>query len=338
MSTFSTKQVENILIGNAVATETAIGTFIASASDKEIQVVAADGSSNIALGSDFKVLQKTGAASPLNYEYSTDIPADKVTKVNLAPYQAEAGKLVVVSGFNGTLVANATYEVFIRIIEDGGTLSPENFRFLYGNYVAGGSVPTAGDVTAGIVSTLQKAADASNPGQFTITTNGTSTVSIQGNVLAANPAKSPQRPVMFDVQVAVKSNGYDPNTGIPTSYSILSAATSNEAVFGVGTSKFVQNLEYFTKGFNYEAYRGNAYPVDFKTPYYAETTDGYNVIVIAFKKDRTSPTVEEQRAVLNIAVKMTPGNLASNAATNAVLARLRTILGSAAVPADLAVA
>ncbi len=338
MSTFSTNQVENLIIGNAVASETAIGTFLSGASDQEIQVVAADGASNVASGSDFKVLQKTSASSPLNYEFSDVIEADKVVSVNLGAYQAEAGKSVTVTGFSGTLQANATYEVFVRIMEDGGTLSPENFRFLYGNYVAGSTVPTAAAVTAGIVETLQKSADASNPGEFTISESSGVSVTVAANVLPANPAKSPQRPIYFDVQVAVKSNGYDPNTGIPTTYSILSTTVNNEAFPGVGTSKYVRNLEWFTKGFNNEVYRQTAYPADFNTPYYAETTDGYNMIHIRFKKSRISPTVEEQNAVLSIAVKMTPGTPASNAATNSVLARLRTILGSGNVPADLAVA
>jgi len=63
----------------------------------------------------------------------------------------------------------------------------------------------------------------------------------------------------------------------------------------------------------------------------------YNVIHVKYFDDRQSPTVEKQNKVLTILVDKVVDNLANNAETNSVLGDLRTILGTANVPADLSV-
>ena len=87
MSVFGPNQVEELVIGTAVASETTVPTFISSASDKEIAVLSADGSA-VAAGEKFKVLQKTsGSASKgLNYEFSDVIDPSKVEKVILKEF------------------------------------------------------------------------------------------------------------------------------------------------------------------------------------------------------------------------------------------------------------
>lgn len=336
MSVFGPNQVEELFIGNAVAAETTAATFIASASDKELKLVGSDGAA-IALGSNFKVLQKTAgsAAKNLNFEFSDIVEADSVKAVNLGVFSAEVPKQVTVSGFTGNETANATYEVFIKIVEDGGSLSAENFRFLYGSFVSGSTAPTAGAICDGIVETLQAAADASNPGEFLITKEAGDVVQILAVVQPANIGKESSRPTYFDVQAKAVSNGNDPATGLPTVYDFVVVTVDAESHPGVGTGKYVAQLEWFAKGYKYEPYREVSYPANFNTPYYADQSKNYNVIHIGYFKQRNSTIVERQYKVISIAVEYT--DLASNAATNAVLADLRTILGTAAVPADLAV-
>ena len=89
MSVFGTNQVEGLIVGNAVASETTAKTFISTATDKEIKVLSADGSAP-AVGEDFKIYQKTATG----YEYSPKIDANDVDKVVLATYSAEVQKLV----------------------------------------------------------------------------------------------------------------------------------------------------------------------------------------------------------------------------------------------------
>ena len=74
---FVPNQTGEILIGNAVATETTVPTFIASASDKELKVLSKDGT-NVAAKKPFYVLQKADGI-PGGFEFS-----DKVDWINIS--------------------------------------------------------------------------------------------------------------------------------------------------------------------------------------------------------------------------------------------------------------
>ena len=62
MSVFGPNQVEELIIGNAVATETTLADFISTASDQEIKILSADGTAPAA-GEDFRVFQKTAGSA-----------------------------------------------------------------------------------------------------------------------------------------------------------------------------------------------------------------------------------------------------------------------------------
>ena len=336
MSVFGPNQVEELIIGDAVASETTAATFIASASDKEIKVLSADGTAP-ASGEDFKVLQKTASTiTGLNYEFSDTIPADKVDQVILKEYAAETLKSVRVEGFDGNLVANTTYTVEIRIYNDGGSLSPENFSVVSGYYVSGAVAPaSAAVVRDGIVDSLNHNLTRRGGNEFVITTpNATETdILIAGAAQVAVPGKITGRQIEFDVTAKQFDNTAvnHENLGLLTTTVV---STNNP---GNGTGKYAVNLEWFTKGYKYEVYRQTGFPADFteRTPFYASQSLNYNAIHIKYKKSRISPTVEEQPRVLTILVER--ANLAGNSNTNDVLTDLRTILGSGNVPADLAV-
>jgi len=336
MSVFGPNQVEELIIGNAVAAETTAATFIASASDKEIKVLSADGTAPAA-GEDFKILQKTASTiTGLNYEFSDTIPADQVDKVILKEYSAETLKSVRVEGFDGNLVANTTYAVEIRHFSDNSSLSPENFSVVTGYYVSGAAAPaSAAVVRDGIVASLNHNLNRNGGADFVITTpDATETdILITGKAQVAVPGKITGRQVEFEVTAKQFDNtalNHD-NLGLLTTTLVASNNPGN------GTGKYAVNLEWFTKGYKYEVYRQTGFPADFteRTPFYASQSLNYNAIHIKYKKSRISPTVEEQPRVLTILVER--ANLAGNSNTNDVLTDLRTVLGVGNVPVDLAV-
>ena len=335
MSVFGPNQVEEVIIGNAVASETTIATFIATASDKEIKCLSADGSAP-AEGVNFKYLQKTAgnAAKGLNFEFSDVVEASNVEKVILAEYAAEVQKSATVSGFTGNVVANTTYAVEVRLYNDGGTLSPENFATITGYYVTGSDVSaeTAATIRDGVLESLNY--NLSKRGDYVISaTADGDDISIDGLPQDVVPGKIIGKQVEFDVSAKQFLN-----TDIfQNDLFLLTTVIDTENNPGKGTGKYAVNLEWFTKGYKYEVYRQTGYPADFDTPYYASTAGVYNVVHVKYFSSRISPTVERQPKVLTILIDKVSDTLANNAATNAVLADLRTILGTAAVPADLPV-
>lgn len=335
MSVFGPNQVEELIIGSAVAAETTAATFIASASDNEIKILSSDGTAP-ATGVDFKVLQKTAANEAIGgYEFSDVVPADKVDQVILKEYSAEVLKSVEVLGFDAAAAgsANKTFSVEVRIFEDGGSLSPENYSIVSGYYAVGPVAASAATIRDGIVASLNHNLTRRGGSEVVITTPDAveTDIVITGVAQVALPGKITGRQIEFNVTAKVFNEA-------AVNHENLGELTTNVISLnnpGTGTGKYAVNLEWFTKGYKYEVYRQTGYPADFteRTPFYADQAATYNAIHIKYKKDRISPTLEEQPRVLTILMVKT--DLASNANTNDVLADLVTILGVANVPADL---
>jgi len=335
MSVFGPNQREELIIGNAVATESTLATFISSASDQEIKILSVDGTAPAA-GEDFRVYQKTAgdAAKGLNYEFSDVIKVGKVKDVILKTYSAETQKAVTVGAF-APLAANHTYAVEVRIFEDGG-LSPENFAVVTGYFVSGASAPSAADVQAGILESLNAQLSLRGASEVSAVDGGADEIDIAGLPQEVVAGKKTGRLIDFNVTARVFDNAAVNHENISTT-TVTETASNNP---GVGTGKYAVNLEWFCKGYAYEAARLGGWPADFgeRTPYYASKDGVYNVIHIKYFDDRNSPTVEEQEKVLTILIDKGTDTLANNAATNGVLDDLQTILGADNVPADLPVA
>lgn len=334
---FGPRQVGELIVGNAVAAETTVPTFIASASDKEIKVLSADGTAPTA-GKPFKLYQKTAgdSAKNLNYEFSDTIDPRYIEKVTLAPYAAEVMKAVKVDGFTGVgvIAAQRTYEIEIRVENQ---LSPENFEQIVGYYVTGevlGS-DTATTVRDGLIDSINKNLARRGNSEFTVVADGTGilvTEKYQDNI----PGKIAGRRLIFTVKGKVfnnVANGYNSDLGL------LTATQTVDPVFGNGTGKFATNFEWFVKGYKYDADRQTGFPADFqdRIPFYTSKNGVYNTIQIVYFSPRKETSVERQYKVLTILVDKVTDTLANNAATNDVLADLRTAIGTfATVPADLA--
>ena len=339
---FGPNQVGELIIGNAAATETTAQTFIATAADKRLKVLSADGT-NVAANVPFKVLQKTAgdAGKGLNYEFSDVINPRYVEKVTLSTYLAETQKAVKIAGFTGNVLANHTYEVEIRLYNDGGSLSPENFAVIQGFYVTGASIAaeTATTIRDGVLNSLRKNLIKRGDSEFVLTTDASPLgFTITGKAQAVVPGKIIGKQIEFDAIAKVYQNIQD-LTQPQQNLGLLTATVSATANPGSGTGKYAVNYEWFVKGYKYEVYRQTGYPADFATPYYASIAGVYNTIHIKYYQPRVETSVERQYKVLTILIDKVTDTLANNAATNSVLTDIRTAVGTnATVPANLAVA
>lgn len=331
MSKLGRNPVEDLIIGNAVASETTTATFIASASDKEIKVLSADGTAPAA-GKEFKVYQKTAgdAAKNLGYEYSGSITPSNVEAVIVKEFSPEVQKEVTVAGFSTANKADSTYVVEVRLFTDGGDLSPENFTIVSGYYVTGVTVPTGTTVRDGLIASLNANLKLRGNSELVVAVVDANSFTITGKYQDVIPGRVIGKQV--DFQVAAKV--FDNTALIDENLGTLTSTVTQVANSGSGTGKYAVNHEWFIKGFKYEVFREVSYPHNFNTPYYADKAADYNAIHVRYFDERESPGIEKQSKTLTILVER--ANLAGNAVTNAVLADLRTVLGSANVPANLA--
>lgn len=338
---YGPNQVGELIIGNTAAASADLQTFIASAADKSIRVFDDTGAA-VAAGVNFKVYQKTAgdASKGLNYEFSDTIEPRHVERVTLKEYAPEVQKVVKVAGFTGNVLANTTYEVEIRLYNDGGSLSPENFATIQGFYVTGPSVTGITDVIIrdGVLSSLQKNLTRRGGFEFVLTTDASPVgFTITGKAQTVVPGKIIGKQIEFDVIPKVYQNVQDltqPNQNL----GLLTATTTVGNNPGSGTGKYAVNYEWFVKGYKYEVYRQTGYPADFATPYYASIGGFYNIITVIYYSVRKAVSVERQYKVLSILVDKVTNVPASNAATNTILTSIRTAVGTyAVVPANLAV-
>lgn len=339
MSVFGPKQTAEMFIGDAVATETNTTDFIASASDGELKAVGAYGGA-VAAGEKFKILQKTASSEAKSgIEFSGVIDPSKVDYVTVKRYQAEIQKSVTVSGFTGTVQADATYEVFVRIYNEGGTLSPENFVQIQGSYVTDRTGSDAwADVIAGIVDNINDQMSLRGTAEVVAVGNADNIV-ITGLAQPVVAGKITGKQIEFDVIAKVLSNVADPTR---VDYSdALSVAVTQVNVWGTGSYKDAVNYEWFVKGYDYDYHRQAGYPNDFteRTPFYADPAGEYNIIAISHYKG--SEAVSEERQFTTTSIFINEDQDAALAAdqvvnTNAMLADLRTAIGADKVPADLA--
>lgn len=321
---FGPNQVGELIIGTAVATETTAQTFIATASDKEVKVLSEDGTAP-ALGKPFKVLQKTAgdAGKGLNYEFSDVINPKYLERITVANYAAEVQKSVTIGGFTGNVLANHTYEVEIRLYNDGGSLSPENFAIIQGFYVTGASVAseTATTIRDGVLASLNKNLIKRGNSEFvtSATGGGTPTITIVGKVQSVVPGKIIGKQIEFDAKGKLFQNIQD-LTQPQQNLGLLTTTVNATAKPGVGTGKLAVNYEWFVKGMKYDPARQVGYPVDFNTPYYADIAGQYDVVDFTYYSPRKETSVERQYKTLRVMIT-------TGGAVDDIVTDLETITG-----------
>lgn len=329
-------QTGEIMIGNAVATETTVPTFIASASDKELKVLSKDGT-NVAAKKPFYVLQKADGI-PGGFEFSDKVDPKYVEKVTVTAYSPEVLGSYKVDGFNtaGVVAAKRTYEVEVRLEDQ---LSPENFTLIQGYYVTGQIIgsDTATTVRDGVLKSLNKNLANRGADEFTAVADGTGiliTEQFQPNRVGRDTGRKLRFTVKGKVFENVPTNGNSSNLDVLTVTQVVAPKPGN------GTGKWVTNAEYDLKGFKYDPSREYGFPANFGnlTPTYASGAGLYNLIHIKHYMPRTETSVERQYKVLTIAIDKGTDTLANNANTNAILTSIRTAVDTyATVPANLPV-
>lgn len=331
MSVFGPNHSGDILVGKTYGAEASSIDFINSAADAAVQVFEADGSP-VAANQPFQVYQKS-SGSKAGFEFSEVIDPNSVEYVKAAAYTAPTARVLRVEGFTGTVRANCTYEVFIRLYNDGGTLSPENFRMIPATYVTPSDVTgiTFTTILNALKSNLDKTLAKESSNLFTTsvdTVNGYFIVT--GNNRDFVLGKKDGKPVEFALQATVRDNGSSSTTP-GNRYDDLTVATVAAGDPGVGTGVQSANLEWFYKGYKYSRYRAQAYPSDFPQVYNVDSSSNYHVIVISYYKERKYVNVEKQHRLLYILVEAADqdgvGAGTAFTAVNALIADLETATG-----------
>jgi len=327
MSVIGVNQVGHLLIGETYNGDPNFSNFN-DADDKSLQIVSKNSASLVA--GPFKIFQKADGI-PGGFKFSEIIDPANIEHITAVKHVAAENRILKAAGFSGTVRGNVTYQVMIRLLNDGGTLSPENFRFINGFYVTPGDATglAFSDVLAGIKLNLEKTLAKEANTSFSITTDSNS-LSVETGTRSFALGKKDGRPVEFDLQVAVRDNGGD-NTVSDARYNDLSVVVTQAGGAGSGTGNQVANLEWCRAGEEGDRYRMIGYPNNFDTPYFANPSKTYHMINIAYYQARTSVNVERQYRVAQIAVDNADqdagGAGTAFTAVNALIADLETVTG-----------
>jgi len=290
MSVFGGNQVGEIIVGKTYGDESDLVDFMQNGTDGDVQIFSGDGTA-VSEGP-FKVLQKADGSIG-GIEYTEVIDPKTITSLKTAKYKAPVQRQLKVTGFTGTPRENATYEVFIRLYNDGGTLSPENFRQIPAFYVTREN-DTFTDILNGLKSNIDKTLQRESNTLFNVTVDtGNGEFIVEGNNVSFVLGKKDGRPVEFDLQAVVRANGNSSNvTG--NYYNDLTVETVEAGDPGSGTGNQVANLEWFLKGNKYDRYRTVGYPNNFDTPYVVNPGSTYHIVNISYFKEREYTNVEKQ--------------------------------------------
>lgn len=331
MSVFGPQNAGDLLVGSTYGASANTLAFINSAADKAIQVFSGDDTA-LAAGKPFKVLQKASSAKA-GFEFSEIIDPKSINYVKFSPYEAPVQRSLRVEGFTGAPRANVTYEVFIRLYNDGGTNSVENFRMIPAFYTTPADVTglTFTTILNSLLSDLGKTLAKEGSSLFSLSVDtGNGYFIVTGNNRSFVLGKKDGTPVQFELQAAVRSNG-SPTVYSGTRYDDLTVVTNVIGSAGVGTGTQAANLEWFYKGYKYSRYRGIENPSDFPQVYQVDPAKSYHVGVISYYKERSYTNVEKQHRLLYILVEADDqdgaGAGTAFTAVNGLINALETVTG-----------
>jgi hypothetical protein len=330
---FGPNQVGEVIIGNAttVPVLTSVQSFITSALEGEVQCFSYDGNP-VAANVPFKVYQATGGdpLKGLDYEFSDTINPKYIERVTARDYVAETQKTVVftVGSIPTVTTGEVTYVAEIRLYNDGGTLSPENFAVISGYYVAT-TADTTTTIATGLALALQRNVTKRGNSEFVVSTL-TNTVTVVGKFQNVVAGKIIAKQIEFDAYAKSFSNAFS-LTVVSQNLGLITVATTIQPNPGMGTGKHAVNYEWFVKGMKYDPAREVGYPANFDTPYYALAASTYDTINIIYYAPRTSTIVERQYKVLTI---FTNPAGASAVAVDILASITTAVDGSITVPAS----
>lgn len=298
---FGPRQVGEVIVGSALATQKTADEFIASANDKEVAVVGALGGEANA-NDPFIVLQKTDgdASVGLNYVFSDRVDPKTIEKLNGRAFKPEVMGVVEVTGFDDpeAIKPMRTYEVCIRSY---GDISPLNYDDIFGYYSTGEVLgkDTKDTVLNGLAKSLQENLRYRGNTEYVVTVD-TDKLVITEKSQPVVLGKKDGRKLEFVVTAKVfnnVSNGYNGDLGY------LTAEKTVKGDVGQGVGKRVANYEWFCHGYKYDPSRDFAYPLNFEQPQYSKINGEYDTIQIVYYSARTETSVERQYKVLSIFIE-----------------------------------
>lgn len=271
--------IREIIVGNAIASETTLPTFLSTASPLEIAVVAADGTAP-GFGKDFYVVTKAPNGQLIKSDL---VKAKTVSRLEGVPYVAPVQKVVDV----GTITvpanagAKASYQVQIRVF-NAGSLSVLNTEFIIGHYTfTQTSAPlTAEAVVDGLIANLnanmskRPGATATTNPYFSFTKNSTGAGASLRIASIAQPidlGRSFGRPLEFEVTLIADDPGA---SGV--------VSTITPATVGKGSGAQVATLEYFYRGERGDQFRNQHFPYNWSlsTKTLTNPASNYNAVEI----------------------------------------------------------
>lgn len=305
----SQNTIREIILGNAVATETTLDAFSASATAGEIGVFTQDGTA-IAAGKPFVFAQKTEDSVFV----SDVIFPDKVKSIRANQDAPAVQKVVTVSDIS--VEVGADYILDVRIYEHG-SLSIEDYYIKHGAYRAV-TGDTAEDIVDGLIASLNRnfsrepnATASSNP-YFTFAKTGTgatAALTVTGKDQDYVAGKKEGRPVNFEVVAR-----FDPATA--------TVATTTAYSPGQGTGKDVAALEHDLRKNRGDLYGPIGYPNNYATIARADSTAGYNMLDIVHWRGHDGWNDVKMRKVTTVAITE-----ALSAGIDAIIGNVETLTG-----------
>lgn len=302
---FGPRQVGEVIVGNGLATEKTIDTFVATAKDKQVSVVGAHGGEAVA-NKPFIVAQKTNgdAAKGLNYNFSDRINPRMIEKVIGRAFAPEVMGVGEITGFDNPdfVKPMRTYEISIRAYSE---LSPRNSEDIFGYYITGEVIgsDTKDTILKGLVKSLETNLKHRGNSEFTVTA-GADKITVTEKEQPLVLGKKDGRKIEFKLTAKVfdnVSNGYNANLGI------LKTAIVTKPFVGNGTGKRAANYEWFCHGYKYDPSRQYSHPINFEQPAYVNPKGEYDTIQVVYFSSRTETIVERQYKVLTIFVEKGKG-------------------------------
>lgn len=301
MALFSIRNERDLIVCGAIASETTAGTFAASASAGEIQVVNEWGNAPVGKSKFYFVVKHLDGRLRASDVIDPNKITKYITKTAVSPVLPKDVVTIV------TATVGDLYEISVKILNDG-SLSPENCVLLNGSYTA----VTGDDVTAiatGLVTSLNAAQTRMGQTYFTIT-NTAGAITLQSISLPFVTGKKDGRPLDY----AVKATQVNPSTlAYTTTITIVKTGlTANPC-----DPNFLRDLEYQTRGAFGDTLRGLAYPFDFALQSDVSTTAAYNTYSLIelefYDGDRNDHAV--QKSPRSLTVACAAGDLATLKAT-----------------------
>lgn len=285
----SQNTVRELLIGTAIASETTLDTFKATADPGEIGIFAFDGTALDDV-KPFVVAQKTADSTFV----SDVIFPERVRKVTSQTYAAEQLRQVTVGTITAT--AGVDYVVDIHIYEHG-SLSREDTYIKFGAYRAQ-SGDNAEAIVDGLIASLNRnfsrepgATPTTNP-LFTFTKTGSTTTAALVITAKAQPyvrGKKFGRGVYFDVLAKFE----------PAVATVTVTAGGNP---GKGTGKLVAAMEYDLRKNRGDIYGDQGWPYTFPVTTRASESGQYDLIDILHDRGHDGWNEVSMRKVTTIAV------------------------------------